>query len=87
MNWSQENCLINDHCLTCERQEGDYATPRHSFTLMMFFQGLFPPFEARVLFDLRFFLSTFSAFFFPRLRGRDDSFPRGPEQSQSNFTG
>ena len=23
MNWSQENCLIDGHRLTCERQEGD----------------------------------------------------------------
>ena len=23
MNWSQENCLIDGHRLTCERREGD----------------------------------------------------------------
>ena len=76
MNWSQENCLIDDHCLTCERQEGDYVTQKHILCVSVFF-GLFSPLEERAFLMLR-FISLLSAFFFPRCWGRDASLQRGP---------
>ena len=60
MNWSQENCLINDHRLTCERRGGDLRlAPDRSASLRRRFGGDFLHFGA-ARGEARIFCSLFS---------------------------
>ena len=60
MNWSQENCLINDHRLTCERRGGDLRlAPDRSASLRRRFGGDFLHFGAACG-EARIFCSLFS---------------------------
>ena len=44
MTWSQENCLMDNHCFTCERRGRDYTVKFYSGHSLYFFSYKSAPF-------------------------------------------